>query len=89
MISPAKHEASIREAITLSARRMVAGLEVAKREQTRLSEHITMLDKYAERGAASRLARDTGVSRQLVCEVLSGRKKVGAEAAGRMAKAGI
>lgn len=89
MISPAKHEASIREAIILSARRMVTGLEVAKREQAALSQHIAMLDKYGDRGAMSRLAHDTGISRQLVCEVLSGRKKIGAVAAGRVARGKI
>ena len=34
------------------------------------------------------LARDAGVSKQLFSEVLSGRKKVGALAARRMAKIG-
>ena len=83
------HESQIRNDIFMSARRMVAGLEVAKREQANLSQHLKMLSKYGERGAASKLARDTGVSRQLICEVMSGRKKVGAMAARRMAKAKI
>ena len=82
-------ESQIREEILLSARRMVAGLEVAKREQVNLSRHIKALDKHAERGAMSRLARDTGVSKQLFSEVLSGRKKVGAVVARRMAKVKI
>ena len=78
-------ESQIREDIILSARRMVAGLEVAKREQQNLARHIKALDKQAEHGAMSRLARDVGVSKQLFSEVLSGRKKVGA-AARRLAK---
>lgn len=86
MISAAKHEANIREAIILSARHMTAGLEVAKREQTNLTRHIKALNKYGERGTMSRLARDAGISRQLVSMVLSGRKRIGAVAARRMAK---
>lgn len=34
-LSPAKHEASIREAIILSVRRMVAGIEVTARRVAR------------------------------------------------------
>ena len=82
-------ESQIREDTFFAARRMVAGLEVAKREQVNFSRHIKALDKHAERGAMSRLARDTGVSKQLFSEVLSGRKKVGAVVARRMAKVKI
>ena len=89
MKSSAKHESLILSDIHQSARRMVAGLEVAKREQKNLSQHLKMLDKYGERGAASKLARDRGISRQLICEVASGRKKVGAVAARRIAKVKI
>ena len=83
------HESQIRNDILMSARRMVSGLEVAKREQANLSQHLKMLKKYGGSGAASKLAQDTGISRQLVCEVMSGRKKVGAMAARRIAKAEI
>ena len=79
----------IRNDISMSARRMVAGLEVAKREQANLTQHLKMLNKYGEYGAAAGLARDTGVSRQLVCEVIKGRKKLGQLAARRIAKAKI
>ena len=82
-------ESQIREDIFLSARRIVSGLEVAKREQVNLSCHIKALDKYGEHGAMSRMARDVGVSKQLFSEVLSGRKKVEAAAVRRMAKARI
>ena len=56
MKSSAKHESLILSDIHQSARRMVAGLEVAKREQKNLSQHLKMLDKYGERGAASKSA---------------------------------
>jgi hypothetical protein len=82
-------ESQIREDIFLSARRIVSGLEVAKREQQNLARHIKALSEHGEHGAMSRLARDAGVSKQLFSEVLSGRKKVGAVVARRMAKVRI
>jgi hypothetical protein len=88
-LSPAEREQSIREAIILSARRMVAGIEVAKREQVKLSEYLVALDKYGPRGAMSRLARDIGVRRHHTSDVLNGRKLFGAVVARRIAKAKI
>jgi hypothetical protein len=86
---PEDREANIRNEIRMSARRMVTGLEVAKKEQANLAKHFAALEKHGTWGASSRLARDTGISKQLVCMVLSGQKKVGAVAARRIAKAGI
>ena len=77
---------TIHERIGLAARRMIAGMEVAKREQGNLTKLIRALSKHSERGTMAQLARDCGISRQLVCEVLAGRKKIGAVAAGRIAK---
>lgn len=81
------HQSAIRNDIFISARRIVAALEVAKREQSNLTQHLKTLEKYGGRGAASQLARDAGISKQLVCEVLAGRKKIGAVAAQRIVKA--
>lgn len=53
-------EDQIRSDILLSARRMIAGLKVAKREQANLTSHLKMLEKYGERGAASKFAHDSG-----------------------------
>ncbi len=78
--------AILHEQIHLSARRMVAGLEVARREQANLGRFIIQLSKHDKFGDMAQFARDTGISRQLVSEVLSGRKKIGAVAARRIAK---
>jgi hypothetical protein len=80
-------ELNIRNDIHVSAKRMIAGLKVAKREQSNLAKHIAALDKHGDRGSMSKLAEDTGISRQLVCEVLKGRKKIGAVAALKIARA--
>lgn len=80
------HEETIRDQIFMSARRMVAGLEVAKREQAILADLIIALYKNSERGASSRLARDLGISRHHVSDVLNGRKQFGAVIARRIAK---
>ncbi len=57
---------------------MIAALEVAKVEQERLRNQFIALKKYGARGSVGRLARDSGISPQLISEVMSGRKPVGA-----------
>ncbi len=72
--------------IRMSARRMVAALNVAKVEQERLRNYFIALKKYDGRGALSRLAGESGISKQLLAEVIGGRKPVGAASARKIAR---
>lgn len=78
-------EQQILDDIRMSARRLVAGLEVAAVERKKITQQVKALAKYGSYGVMTRLADSAGISKNMLSEVLHGRKTVGPVVARRIA----